>query len=60
MQLPFLHPWVEGDEKSRLPGPSSEEKVGAAFCPLIGAEQEVARSPCWFVGRSSMLHEPFL
>jgi len=59
MQLSSLHPWVEDDEKSRPPGPSSEEEVGAVLCPLIGAEQEVAKFPCWFVVRSLMLHEPF-
>jgi len=61
MQPSFLHPWVEGDKKSRPPGPSSEEEeVGAVLCPLIGAEQDVAKSPCWSVERSLMLHEPFL
>ena len=42
MLLSFLHPWMEGDEKSRPPGPSSEEGVGAVLFPLTGAEQEVA------------------
>ena len=60
MQLSFLHPWVEGDEKSRPPGPSSEEEAGAVLCPLTGAEQEVAKSPCWSVGQSLLLHGPFL
>ena len=60
MQLSFLHPWVEGDEKLRPPDPSSEEEVEAELCPLIGAVQEVMKSPCWSVERSSMLHEPFL
>ena len=60
MQLSFLHLGVEGDEKSRPPDPSSEEEVEAVLCPLIGVVQEVAKSPCWSVERSSMLHEPFL
>ena len=34
-----------GEKKSRPPGPSSEEEVGAVLCPLIGVEQEVAKSP---------------
>jgi len=48
-----------GDEKSRPPGSSFEEEVGAVLCPLIGAELEVAKSPCWPVEQSLMLHEPF-
>ena len=60
MPLPFLHPWMEGDEKSRPPGPSLEEGAGAALCPLIGAEQEVVMIPCWSVERSLMLRGPFL
>ena len=48
-----------GDEKSRPPGSSSEEEVGAVLCPLIVAEQEVTKSPCWSMEQSSMLHEPF-
>jgi len=53
-------PSVGGDEESRPPGPSSEEGVGAVLCPLTGAEQEVAKSLCWSVERSLMLHGPFL
>jgi len=60
MPLSFLHPWVEGDEKSRSPGPSSQEEVGAMLCPLTGAEKEVAKPPCWSMERSSTLHGPFL
>jgi len=58
--LPFLHLWMEDDEKSRPPGPSSEEGVGAVLCPLTRAEQEVAMIPCWSVERSLMLRGPFL
>jgi len=58
--LSFLHPWMEGDEKLRHPGPSSEEGAGAVLCPLIGAEQEVAMLPCWSGERSLMPHGPFL
>jgi len=60
MPLSFLHPWVEGDEKSRPSGSSSEEEVGAVLCSLAGAKQEVAKPPCWSVEWSSTLHGPFL
>ena len=50
----------EGTEKLKPPGPPFEVEVGAALCPLIGAEQGVAMSPFWSVEQSLMLHGSYL
>jgi len=49
----------EGTDKSKPVGPPFEEDVGVALCPLTGAEQGVATSPCRSVEQILVLYGAF-